>query len=142
MVPWLSLLIGLGSPARLRAGFYAGLGVGLRFVAAVVFVFGLIGMAETIKDLRRWLRGLHGPHHAEIMFGVLQITLRHHAVARGTRVPGQLQIFFVDCGGVAAHFHIRPRAFKAAVGLVVSAGLTTPAALTLHRRFTNELIQK
>jgi hypothetical protein len=25
---------------------------------------------------------------------------------------------------------------------VVSAGLTTPAALTLHRRFTNELIQK
>jgi hypothetical protein len=112
-------------------------GFSVQIVAVFAVVVGLIGLPEAILCGRRRHGGLHRAQDAEIMLRVLQIAFRHHPIARGTGVARQLQIFFIDRGGVAAHFNVRPIAFKATVGLVVSAGLTTPAALTLHRRFTD-----
>jgi hypothetical protein len=40
------------------------------------------------------------------VLGVLEIVLRHHRVARSLGITRQLDVFFSDMGGVAAHLHI------------------------------------
>jgi len=42
----------------------------------------------------------------EIMFGVLEITLRHHGIARGLRIACQLEIFFTYVLRSTANLHI------------------------------------
>jgi hypothetical protein len=42
----------------------------------------------------------------EIMFGMLEITLRHHRIAGGLRIARELEIFFADVLGGAANLHI------------------------------------
>ncbi len=45
---------------------------------------------------------------AVIMFGVLEIVLRHHAVARGVGIARELQIFLIHMGSRTADLHFRP----------------------------------
>ncbi len=61
---------------------------------------------------------------ALIMFSMLQIAFRQHAISGGSRIPRQSHIFFIDLVGCAANTHL---------GAVAVKGLDTridaPAAL-------------
>ena len=73
--------------------------------AAVVLVLAFridrVGLAG-VAGLRR----LGAGDQAEIMLGVLEIAFRGDGVARGLRVPRQLEIFFGDLVGVAPDLHV------------------------------------
>jgi hypothetical protein len=84
--------------------------------AAQIIIIILIefrpAFGAVIAHLRLLLRGLGGRDQAEIMFGMLEIALRHDGIARGLRVTGELEIFLSHMMGGAADFHI------GAVGLI------------------------
>src|SRR5690606_24634069 len=79
-----------------------------------LFVVVLVGGGVDHLILARLVLGLRGKDDAEIVLGVLEIILRHHIVAHGRRVTGELDVFFGDMGGVAANLHVR------AVALVIA----------------------
>ena len=66
------------------------------------------GAARCAALLLVLLRGLvHRVEDAEIVLGVLEIALRHHAVARASSVPPELQVFLEQLLRGAAHAHVR-----------------------------------
>ena len=79
------------------------LAVILAIVLAAILTVVLAGLAVWIAAGRLLLCLRHGVQDAEIMFGVLEIALRHHTVAAAGRVAAELQIFFEQLLGGAAH---------------------------------------
>lgn len=97
--------------------------------AAIVVVEILLARAEAVGDWRRRRkRRLAQAPETEIMLGVLEIILAHHAIARGGRISRQLQIAFVDVGCRSTDFNVRAVALHGAVRVVSTATTTAPAA--------------
>ena len=66
-------------------------------VAVVVcIVRSGIGQLTLIRAQPVLLALLSHGDQAKIMFGVLEIALCHHRIARSLRISGQLEIFFAD----------------------------------------------
>src|SRR5262249_51204092 len=69
----------------------------------------------------------HALDHAEVMVGVLPVGLRHDAVARSGRFPGQRLVLVEHLMGVTAHPHVR----TARVENLVSIGRTIGIVLVM-----------
>ena len=82
------------------------------------------------------LRLVDGIEDAEIVLGVLEIALRHHAVAAAGRVAAELQVFLEKLLGGAAQAQIRPIAVEDVVAIerdvaaMVPDSAATPTAPT------------
>jgi hypothetical protein len=70
---------------------------------------------------------------AEVMFGVLQIVLSEDRIPGGLRIASELQVFFRDVGGIAAHLHVRSVGFEISTQRidVLAPAIVVPAALTV-----------
>ncbi|SFZ85798.1 hypothetical protein SAMN02983003_2968 [Devosia enhydra] len=102
----LALLL-LGRALGMLSQGIDGLGLLAVVIILIVILTILVGPHDALRLGRR--------DDAEIMFGVLEIILRHHRVARSLRIARQLHVFFGDVGGIAAQLHVRPVAFEAPV---------------------------
>jgi hypothetical protein len=71
--------------------------------------------------------GLLGGQDAEVMLGVLQIVLCHHAIAGRVRVARKLKILLVDMCRRAANLYLRPVRVERAVRIVTAASTTAAA---------------
>jgi hypothetical protein len=75
--------------------------------------------------------GLHGPHQPEVVFGVLEVVFRKHAITGSLGVTGQLLIFFIDVLRRAADLHaLGTIGVKSAVGVVLGLTAATTTAAT------------
>ena len=81
-------------------------------LAVLVTIIAVVALVALIAFLH--LR-LGGCDDAVIVFGVLEIVLRHHPVAGALCVAGKSGVFFRDMLGSTANFHIR-------TGTVIAAG--------------------
>jgi hypothetical protein len=122
----------------LRFGLGHRLGGRLFFVVDVVV--GAV-LALGAQDVGRRPQGLHGPHRAEIVFGVLQVVLGQHPVTGRRGVPGELLVLFEDVLRGAAHLHaFGAVGIKRTVGVLLGLALASAApaaaaiaaALALH----------
>ena len=96
----------------------------------VVFIdFGRLG-TRLIAILQLLLRR---GDNAEVMLGVLQIVLGKDRIPRGLRIASELQIFFRDVGGVAAHLHVRSIGFEIPAQRidVLAPAIVVPAPLAV-----------
>src|SRR5271157_5771278 len=141
-----------GSPRTLRGGdrdlSCLRLVVGARHAAVLArlgaIAFGghaIVVLAVAVRAPIVWLtalllvllRGLvHRIEDAEIVLGVLEIALRHHAVARSGRVPAELQVFLEQLLRGAAHARVWTAAVEGVVAVErdVAAVMAYPAAST------------
>src|SRR5208283_3777278 len=152
-----------GSPRTLRGGdrdlSCLRLVVGARHAAVLArlgaIAFGghaIVVLAVAVRAPIVWLtalllvllRGLvHRIENAEIVLGVLEIALRHHAVARSGRVPPEVQIFLEQLLRCAAHAHVRTVAVQDVVAVerdvaaVMAYPATTSAAPTAAAMLTS-----
>ena len=82
----------------------------VRHAAEIAVVLGLfhIGFARlTLIDAGSLLLDLlRRRDQPKIMFGMLEIALRHDWIARSLRVARQLEVFFADVVGRSTNFHI------------------------------------
>jgi len=90
-------------------------------------------------DLGQRPLGLHGAHHPEIVLGVLEVVFRHHAIAGGMGVAGELLVALVDVLRGAPHLDaVRAVGIESAVGVVLrpsapaAATVAVATALTFH----------
>lgn len=82
------------------------------------------GLNRRLRRLAEFNRRL--VEHALVMFGMLQIAFRQHAITGRRRVTRQRQVFFRDLEGIAANADIRTVAVKG-----LHTGIeTTPAIVT------------
>jgi hypothetical protein len=65
----------------------------------------------------------------EIVFGMLEIILRHYRIAAGLGIARQLQIFLGDMRGIATHLHVRTVALEIAGQRIDVLAATVPAPL-------------
>src|SRR6185437_15542836 len=108
-------------------GFAARLGSPAVAVAVAVAV--RIGLVLGIALLLVLLLLLQlGGQDAVIVFGVLEIILRHHAVARCVGVPRKLQVLLIHMRGGPANLHFGPGRIECAVRVVTAT--TTAATAT------------
>lgn len=56
-----------------------------------------------------------------VMFGMLEVVFRRYTVARGVRVSGELQIFFINVRRGTADFHLRSVRIECPVWVVLMA---------------------
>ena len=81
--------------------------------------------------------GLLSRHDAVIMLRMLKVILRHHAIAAGIGVAGELEIFLVDMAGGATNLDFRARGIECPVGVepaaIVMAAATTSTAIAVLR---------
>ncbi len=121
------------------AAFVAGLGLGglalRRLAAALVLEVDVDARGEGVApdDLGGWTLRLHRPQQAEIVFGVLQIVLGQHPVARRGGVARELLVLFEHVLGVPANLHaVGPVGIEGPIGVVLrlSAAATATAAAT------------
>src|SRR6185312_8227110 len=70
-----------------------------------------------------------GGHDPVIVFGVLEIIFRHHAVARRIGITRELEIFLIHIRRRAADFYFRPRRIEGVVWIVsATAAIVVVAA--------------
>ena len=79
----------------------------VEIVVAVIVLLGLFAGRPLIAVGRLLLGLLRGGDEAEVMFRVLQITLRHDRIARRLRVACQLQVFLADVVRRPPDLHVR-----------------------------------
>lgn len=122
-------------------------------IAVTILEFAALLMLEAILHL-----GLRRCDNAIVMFCVLQIVLRHHAVARTLGIAGKSRIFFCNMLGSTADFYIRSgtvvRPAERVTALALEIVITTTAAVIVtttpsttlvllswpHLSFTNSLV--
>jgi hypothetical protein len=98
-----------------------------------VVVVDLVVVGALQAHRRRLLGRLRRCDQAEIMLRVLEITLRHHRIARGMRVARELEIFFRDVMRGAADFDVRAVGFIGArerVGALAAVAAAHPLVLS------------
>jgi hypothetical protein len=111
--------------------FSVGLG-GLRLTAFILEIYVIAGDELVAADDvgQRALR-LHGPHHPEIVLGVLQVVFGRDPIAGRVGVAGQLLIFLIDVlSGPADLDPVGPVGIERAVGVVLRLAATTAPATT------------
>jgi len=97
-------------------------GVHLRHI---VIVIGIILAFRPLATLRL----LGARDDAEIVFGVLEVILRHHRIAARLGIARQLQIFLGDMRGIATHLHVRTVALEITGQRIDVLASTVPAPL-------------
>lgn len=97
-------------------------GVHVRHIVVEIVVLLPIGALAV-------LRLLGARDDAEIMFGVLEIVLRHHRVAARLGVARELEIFLGNMGGIAADLDVRTIALEVARQRIDMLAPAVPAAL-------------
>lgn len=90
-----------------------------RFSAIGPHIAGTIAIMMVLLRLLLLNLKLSGIHEAEIVLGMLEIVLGHHPVACGVRIPGELEIFFVNMGGRATNLDLRSRRIEGSIGIVL-----------------------
>ena len=130
--PVMPIALRLGSLGLRRLG---GLGVG-----RLVLEIDVVARDELVApdDLGQGPLRLHGAHHPEVMLGVLEVVLRHDAIAGGVGVAGELLVALVNVLGGAAHLDaIGAVGIEGAIGVVLgpsapTAAVPVTAALAFH----------
>src|SRR5690606_17294177 len=117
--------LGLALVARLVAGELRAL-QGLIVIALVVALVAVVAESAVLALLD--LLGLGRGNDAEIMLGVLEVVFGHHPVAGRRGVAGELDVFFRDMGGIAAHPDVRIVAFVVARERIAA---TTPVVIVV-----------
>ncbi len=99
-------------------------------VAVPIAVAGLL-LLQGLLLLVLLQLGLLGGHDAVIMFGMLEIVLRHDAVARRVGVAGKLEVLLVDIAAEPRIFTSGPEEIERPVRIVDIATSATAAAIVM-----------